>query len=70
MNCYGLNWNIGHLTFAAYAADAIICHNIWLGGKTEKEEYTQYGLTPLVYTRTLKTSFLLKNSHYNLCCAY
>ena len=50
MNCYGLNWNIGHLTFAAYAADAIICHNIWLGGKTEKEEYTQYGLTPLVYT--------------------
>ena len=50
MNCYGLNWNIGHLTFAAYAADAIICHNIWLVGKTEKEEYTQYGLTPLVYT--------------------
>ena len=50
MNRYGLNWNIGHLTFAAYAADAIICHNIWLGGKTEKEEYTQYGLTPLVYT--------------------
>lgn len=50
MNCYGLGWNIGHLAFAAYAADAIICHNIWLGGKTEKEEYTQYGLTPLVYT--------------------
>lgn len=45
----GLNWNIGHLTFAAYAADAIICHNIWLGGNAEKDNYTQFGLTPLLY---------------------
>lgn len=46
----GLNWNIGHLTYAAYVADAIICHNIWLGGKTEEDTYKQYGLTPLLYT--------------------
>lgn len=46
---YGLNWDIGYLAVAAYVADAIICHNIWLGGTTEKNEYTQYGLTPLLY---------------------
>lgn len=46
----GLNWNIGHLTYAAYVADAIICHNIWLGGKAEEDTYKQYGLTPLLYT--------------------
>ena len=45
----GLNWNVGHLTFAAYAADAIICHNIWLGGNAEKDKYTQFGLSPLLY---------------------
>lgn len=46
----GLNWNIGHLAYAAYVADAIICHNIWLGGKAEEDTYKQYGLTPLLYT--------------------
>lgn len=46
----GLNWNIGHLTYAAYVADAVICHNIWLGGKAEEDTYKQYGLTPLLYT--------------------
>lgn len=45
-----LNWNTDFPMYAAYVADAIICHNIWLGGKTEKETYTQYGLTSLVYT--------------------
>ena len=45
----GLNWNVGHLTFAAYAADAIICHNIWLGGNAEKDKYMQFGLSPLLY---------------------
>lgn len=50
VKCCGLNWNIGHLTYAAYVADAIICHNIWLGGKAEEDTYKQYGLTPLLYT--------------------
>ena len=45
-----LNWNTDFPMYAAYVADAIICHNILLGGKTEKETYTQYGLTSLVYT--------------------
>lgn len=46
---YKLNWNIGHLAFAAYAADAIICHNIWLGDEEKQNEYKRFGLMPLLY---------------------
>ena len=48
---YGLNWDIEHLIYAAYAADAIICHNIWLGGDSDKKTYKDYGLDPLLYKR-------------------
>ncbi len=57
----GLNWNIGHLTYAAYVADAIICHNIWLGGKAEENTYKQYGLTPLLYTVHPESKLSIEN---------
>ena len=46
-----LNWNIDLPMYAAYAADSIICHNIWMGGKCKEEEYIEYGLAPLLYNR-------------------
>lgn len=45
-----LNWNTDFPMYAAYVADAIICHNVWLGGEAEKATYMQYGLTPLLHT--------------------
>lgn len=35
--------------YTAYIVDAIICHNIWLGGPSEEETYKSYGLTPLLW---------------------
>ena len=45
-----LNYNKEFVAHTAYIADAIICHNIWMGGENEKEIYSRYGLTPLLYT--------------------
>lgn len=43
------NWNTDMIMYSAYIADAIICHNIWLGGLSEVETYKSYGLTPLLW---------------------
>lgn len=43
------NWNTDMIMYSAYIADAIICHNIWLGGPSEEETYKSYGLTPLLW---------------------
>lgn len=32
-------------------ADAIICHNIWMGGEMDTELYRAYGLSPLLYLK-------------------
>lgn len=45
----GGNWNTDMIMYSAYIADAIICHNIWLGGPKEEETYKSYGLTPLLW---------------------
>lgn len=37
------------IMYSAYIADAIICHNIWLGGPREEETYMSHGLTPLLW---------------------
>lgn len=37
-----LKWHIEQLSHAAYAADAIICHNIWMGGEMDTELYQAY----------------------------
>lgn len=44
-------WHIEQLSHAAYAADAIICHNIWMGGEMDTELYQAYGLSPLLYLK-------------------
>lgn len=46
-----LKWHIEQLSHAAYAADAIICHNIWMGGEMDTELYQAYGLSPLLYLK-------------------
>lgn len=46
---WGVHWNTDMVMYAAYVADAIICHNIWLGGPSEEETYKSYGLTPLLW---------------------
>lgn len=43
------NWNTDMIMYSAYIADAIICHNIWLGGPREEETYMSHGLTPLLW---------------------
>ena len=46
-----LKWHIEQLSHAAYVADAIICHNIWMGGERDTELYQAYGLSPLLYMK-------------------
>lgn len=50
-NCraFGLTWNKELVSYAAYAADAIICHNIWMAGPGAKEKYEKYGLGQLLW---------------------
>lgn len=45
----GVHWNTDMFMYTAYIADAIICHNIWLGGPREEGTYKAYGLTPLLW---------------------
>lgn len=44
-----LNWNTDFIMFAAYAADAVVCHNLWMAGPEGTEIYKSYGLTPLLW---------------------
>ena len=46
-----LKWHIEQLSHAAYVADAIICHNIWMGGEMDTELYQAYGLSPLLFLK-------------------
>lgn len=46
---WGLTWNTDLIMFAAYAADAVICHNLWMAGSENAEIYKAYGLTPLLW---------------------
>lgn len=41
-------WNIEQISHAAYVADAIICHNLWMSDNAEL--YRAYGLSPLLHT--------------------
>ena len=45
----GLNWNTDFIMFAAYAADAVVCHNLWMAGPEGTEIYKSYGLSPLLW---------------------
>lgn len=44
-----LSWNTDFVMFAAYAADAVVCHNLWMAGPENAETYKAYGLTPLLW---------------------
>ena len=46
-----LSWRRENIMDAAYAADAIICHNLWMGGKDKEAEYKQYHLSRLLYEK-------------------
>lgn len=48
-NGCGVHWNTDMFMYTAYIVDAIICHNIWLGGPREEGTYKAYGLTPLLW---------------------
>ena len=41
-NGCGVHWNTDMFMYTAYIVDAIICHNIWLGGPSEEETYKSY----------------------------
>lgn len=56
-----LVWNIEQISHAAYVADAIICHNIWMGGERDTELYQAYGLSPLLYTEHSENKLSIKN---------
>lgn len=56
-----LKWHIEQLSHAAYVADAIICHNIWMGGEMDTELYRAYGLSPLLYTEHSENKLSIKN---------
>jgi hypothetical protein len=43
-----LAWHIEQISHAAYVADAIICHNLWMSNN--EILYSAYGLSPLLYT--------------------
>ena len=45
-----LVWNIEQISHAAYVADAIICHNIWISDSENANiKYEKYNLYPLLY---------------------
>ena len=56
-----LTWNVEQLSHAAYVADAIICHNVWMGGEMDTELYQAYGLSPLLYTEHSENKLSIKN---------
>lgn len=43
-----LTWHIEQISHAAFVADAIICHNLWMSNN--EILYSAYGLSPLLYT--------------------
>ena len=47
-NGQSLLWHKEHLSHAAYVADAIICHDLWMCGKEDEQTYRSYGLAPLI----------------------
>ena len=55
-----LKWHIEQLSHAAYVADAIICHNIWMGGEMDTELYQAYGLSPLLYMKHSENKLSIK----------
>ena len=55
-----LKWHIEQLSHAAYVADAIICHNIWMGGERDTELYQAYGLSPLLYMKHSENKLAIK----------
>lgn len=56
-----LVWHPWQISHAAYVADAIICHNIWMGGERDTELYQAYGLSPLLYTEHSENKLSIKN---------
>lgn len=52
-------WNIEQISHAAYVADAIICHNLWMSDNAEL--YRAYGLSPLLYTEHSENKLSIKN---------
>lgn len=46
-----LSWRRENVMDAAYAADAIICHNLWMAGKDKEAEYKRYHLSKLLYEK-------------------
>lgn len=57
----GLVWHPWQISHAAYVADSIICHNIWMGGERDTELYQAYGLSPLLYTEHSENKLSIKN---------
>lgn len=55
----GLTWDTGQISHAAYVADAIICHNLWMSNNAEL--YRAYGLSPLLYTEHSENKLSIKN---------
>ena len=55
----GLTWDTGQISHAAYVADAIICHNLWMSNNTEL--YRAYGLSPLLYNEHNENKLSIKN---------
>ena len=55
----GLIWHIGQISHAAYVADAIICHNLWMSNNAEL--YRAYGLSPLLYAEHSENKLSIKN---------
>lgn len=43
-----LTWHIEQISHAAFVADAIICHNLWMSD--DEALYGAYGLSPLLHT--------------------
>lgn len=65
-----LVWNIEQISHAAYVADAIICHNIWISDSENANiKYEKYNLYPLLYDEHNENKLSIKNIHYNSCCA-
>lgn len=56
-----LKWHNEHLPHAAYIADAIICHNIWMCSAGNEEEYQRYGLSQLIVEKHPEEKLSLKN---------
>lgn len=55
----GLVWHMEQISHAAYVADAIICHNLWMSDNAEI--YRAYGLSPLLYNEHSENKLSIKN---------